>query len=561
MDDSLHNLKNSPGLMRETPPDESQEEVVSMLKEHEPVHVVCCSVPAVILGYTICALLLLEGCWIGWMFTVKKGPTHEGPSLGGLVFTSWKVLGSHNPFSKVLIKGLQVVALGDVVCAVLSTAGLSLILADPFSSQSALAAPKVFMATLLVWRILVILATAPWLGFAFAFQEQFESPFWPIFYGLAYIIVSLYIVWLYTLVMRVVVTDSMLYHVERERLLPFQPAQDTTSEAGGVRRRTSQATPGKFTCTCSGLLKLLHSFPLSLPLFPDSDQLQGSSQEVVAARSSSGRKDLKIEDPCSETTTAPELEGLDQDVITGHYDATQKPSNLDKERMIFGCMPLESGVMCYNIFLGFAFASVIVWAQKSKITSGGWVFSKVPWGFATLAASRLQVLAYLLGLASALLAAISILRCKTWGDPAALTELADVQLSLDEAKHLAAKVRRQSHDGVLVALFFNVWRATLFLPITGMVLTAKNVCNFHVRAFSSISTSRALAPNNIPVCCTDGDFVLLLCATLACLLDLYLIHSHFRLWWAYHKEFLHTYYGLMPPGQYGAIADTRVEQP
>jgi len=171
-------------------------------------------------AYAVCAFLLFEGLFIVlW----------EHPSSLGLT----------GPFSKSEGVFLYIVAWGDIIAAFLCT--IAIWFGTAFNSQNVMpigwrdtrsgrmhkGVAKLGAGTLLLWRILVCLSIAPWAGIMLAFSPPTADKVSMYVMVCAYLILSIFLVYILTLAYRQIVFDSIRFQEyldkqalgERKRLL------------------------------------------------------------------------------------------------------------------------------------------------------------------------------------------------------------------------------------------------------------------------------------------------------------------------------------------------------
>lgn len=199
----------------------------------------------------------------------------------------------------------------------------------------------------------------------------------------------------------------------------------------------------------------------------------------------------------------------------GQSDFPQPMHAALKERpQVFGCVPLHS-----SVFVGTLALCVLsfTWFVRSvnAHTIGGWAFPlQVPRVAGT---SVLEFVVYTLTMLTSMIAVAAQL----------------VRYFQDEDYALYSL--RWCAITILAFLIMNVMRFALFVPITGMVLAAKDVCGFYAQGLSSIST--AGSGDVVPLHCTADDWTALMTTVALTVLDGCFTWGIYQLWQKYRTEF------------------------
>jgi len=215
----------------------------------------------------------------------------------------------------------------------------------------------------------------------------------------------------------------------------------------------------------------------------------------------------------------------------GYPDVNDMPPSVGMNQVLLGCFPLEITVTTYIVLM----CVLCFWWLLKLIflghSSGGWAFlTTTPHVSVTF---WLEIFIYLLSVTFSVLAlSAMVLRNQRVG----------VQDGME-----AMRVQKRCTIIMLIYLIISILRFAFFIPITGMVLVAQDICGLYVRGMSELGIASYA---NVPVHCSLGELTNLAIIAGTILWDGYLLCGVLWLWEAYRTEY--QFHGFTAAKGYGA---------
>lgn len=202
--------------------------------------------------------------------------------------------------------------------------------------------------------------------------------------------------------------------------------------------------------------------------------------------------------------------------------ADEMHQTIDHHPVLFGCLPLEQVVGAYTLAMLLACLWWLVNLFESGYSSGGWAFLTAP--LEVNFTFWLEVCVYSITVAFSIFAVLAM-------------------IMNTNAHHYeeeeALKIQKRCTIVILVYFIASIMRFAFFIPITGMVVAAKNVCNFYMKMAANIALDRPKYSIGAPLHCTQEDWLILAGTIGTLLLDAYLVWGVLRLWQTYRAECRH----------------------
>lgn len=215
------------------------------------------------------------------------------------------------------------------------------------------------------------------------------------------------------------------------------------------------------------------------------------------------------------------------------------PYLIEEEPHIFGCIPLETGVVLYaGIIAVISFVSLVMLLLTGRCVGGWWLVFTVPKVDLT---GWLVVCVYLFSLVFATLAILCIFyyRKVRRGEYKHIPTGEDGVLTYSEWLEQANRTKMRCVSYALVFFLCSLLRFGLLIPITGMALFDRNVCRLYVSWLSNLGNhATILIYGDTQLHCSIGDWISILQVAITMALDAYLIYSVLDLWDHYRREHL-----------------------
>jgi len=399
-------------------------------EEHDEPAIMCGLLSAVPAGFTVSFFIAVEGCFIlANLFGTQSGASSLLPGLH-----------ETNPYRHVELVVLEVVGIANLVACVAIMIGLWLTrsamprLFRRFLDISQVRLACASLSVALVYRAVLLVVLAPWLGFMMAFDDRAHSGL-RLMLSVLYISVSAYMVW--------ILVNIMMNALEASKRLQKRLKQQDAEERYSL---------------------LGQAYTLGWP------------------------------DP-----------------------ADPPPLLTEASPALFGCLPLESVVLMY---MWVVLVACVFWLVRLFVGgggSGGWAFFvNLPQVRATLG------LEVFLNLFVAMLSLVALSALLLQPDP--------------HDSENPWRIRKRVTVTLLLYFIANALRFSLFFPITGLAIFAKDVCGLYSHALADMIFSRY--PTSLPLHCSGEDVVALFMVLLTAVVDGYFIFGVYKLWQLHRAKML-----------------------
>lgn len=228
-------------------------------------------------------------------------------------------------------------------------------------------------------------------------------------------------------------------------------------------------------------------------------------------------------------------------------------SGSGEEPSLFRCLPLELSVIVYILLVGVLSLCGFIFCLMTQKSFGGWAVI-IPGAPSVGGTLYLEVVSYVFTFAMAVLALTAI-------------AIHHGALNAGMDPEDAVAVRKRTHFSLMFYVVANILRFAIFIPITGMSLTAMDICSFWTHGVAYLASRRPFYQLSlVPMHCSPLDALALVCVLALVALDAYLVYGTLRFWREHREAFLRSSEKMRyavedgPPvyGYYGAAAGAKI---